>query len=196
MARRKARRHRRKSNPVATVRRNRRHSRRYHARRPNAHHRRRNTRRRNPQLFGHTMGPADLAKTTLSVLVGVTIAKLVPPMLPASLTSSPAMRVIVTGVVAFLSGLGANKLGPDIGSGVLLGGLAQTASQALNAFVPSIGAQIGLSGGRGMGYLVPGGFPVPQNPVNAAALAPAPAMIPVKGSGVSGWGAGRGVMAA
>lgn len=192
MAKRNRRRHRRNPTTV-TVRKNRRHTYRARARR----HYRRNSRstRRNPVLFGHAMSPTQLVKTTLGVLVGVTIAKLVPPMLPASLTASPAMRVIVTGVVAFLSGMAGNKMAPDVGSAVLLGGLAQTVSQALNAFVPSIGAQIGLSGHRGMGMLVPGGFPIPQNPVNVQAIGPSPAMVPARGSGVSGWNAGRGIAA-
>ena len=182
----------RKNPTTVTVRRNRRHTVRASARR--THRRRRNSsvRRRNPVLFGSNMSATTVAKTTLSVLVGVTIAKLVPPMLPAALTSSPAMRVIVTGVTAFVAGMAGNKMGAEIGSGILLGGLAQTASQALNAFVPSIGSQIGLSGGRGMGMLVPGGFPIPQNPVNAAALAPVTAMVPAKG--VNGW-QGRGLAA-
>lgn len=190
MAKRRGRRRHRRNPTTVTVRRNRRHTYRARAR----SHRRRNSsvRRRNPVLFGHNMGTTQLAKTTLSVLVGVTIAKLVPPMLPAALTASPAMRVIATGVTAFIAGMLGNKMGPEVGSGVLLGGMAQTASQALNAFVPSIGAQIGLSGGRGMGMLVPGGFPIPQNPVNAAALAPMPAMVPAKG--VNGW-QGRGIAA-
>lgn len=192
MARRKSRRRSRRNPATVTVRRNRR---RTYARSRGGSHRRRNSSRRvtrrNPVLFGHNMSPTTLVKTTIGVLAGVAIAKLIPPMLPGSLTSSPAMKVIVTGVVAFLAGMAGNKMSPDIGSAILLGGLAQTTSQALSWI--GIGQQLSLNGGRGMGMLVPGGFPMPQNPVNVAALAPAPSMMPARG--VSGWNAGRGIAA-
>lgn len=123
-------------------------------------------RRRNPVLFGQHMRPVELGKTVLGGLIGVTVAKLIPPMLPGSLTSSPALRVLVTGAVAFGAGMAAGKVNPQFGSAVTFGGLMQAVSTGLNAFVPSIGSQIGLNGMRGMGDLVPGSFPMPQNPVN------------------------------
>lgn len=152
--------------------------------------RRRHTRRRNPMLFGQSVRPMELGKSIVGGLLGVTVAKLVPPMLPASLTGSAALRVIVTGAIAFGAGMLANKMNPNFGSAVTFGGLMQTASVALNAFIPSIGSQIGLSGMGRIGDLVPGGFPMPQNPVNYSALAPPPmpVMVANAGKGVSGFG--------
>ena len=161
-----------------------------HGRRRYANPRRRNAgRRRNPVLFGQSMSPMNTGKTVLGVLVGVTAAKMIPPMLPASLTSSTPMRILVTGAVAFASGMLARKAGSAVSGfadGIVIGGLAQTVSIALNAFLPSIGSQIGLSGRPGMGDLVPGGFPIPQNPVNVAALMPPPAMATAGVKGVFG----------
>lgn len=128
---------------------------------------RRNSRRRNPVLFGQHMRPVELGKTVLGGLLGVTVAKLIPPMLPGGLTSSPALRVLVTGAVAFGAGMAAGKMNPAFGSAVTFGGLMQAVSTGLNAFVPQIGSQIGLNGMRGMGDLVPGSFPMPQNPITS-----------------------------
>ena len=153
-------------------------------RRANPHRRR----RRNPTLFGSQVTSMELGKSLVGGLVGVAVAKLIPPMLPGGLTSSPAMKVIITGAVAFGAGMLGNKLGGNFGSAMLFGGLMQTMSIALNAFIPSIGGQIGLSGfGRGMGELVPGQFSQPQNVVNWRALA-APAMPMAAPAGVSGLG--------
>lgn len=158
-------------------------------RRRNTSHRRRRRnpvygrarRRRNPVLFGQSMSPLNTGKTVVGVLVGVTAAKMIPPMLPGNLTASTPMKILVTGAVAFAAGMLARKAGSTMSGfadGIVIGGLAQTVSIALNAFLPSIGSQIGLQGVRrpGMGMLVPGGFPMPQNPVNVAALMPPPAM--------------------
>lgn len=158
-------------------------------RRRNTSHRRRRRnpvygrarRRRNPVLFGQSMSSLNTGKTVVGVLVGVTAAKMIPPMLPGNLTASTPMKILVTGAVAFAAGMLARKAGSTMSGfadGIVIGGLAQTVSIALNAFLPSIGSQIGLQGVRrpGMGMLVPGGFPMPQNPVNVAALMPPPAM--------------------
>lgn len=159
-------------------RRNTSHRRRRSARRNPAYGRRR---RRNPVLFGQSMSSLNTGKTVVGVLVGVTAAKMIPPMLPGNLTASTPMKILVTGAVAFAAGMLARKAGSTMSGfadGIVIGGLAQTVSIALNAFLPSIGSQIGLQGVRrpGMGMLVPGGFPMPQNPVNVAALMPPPAM--------------------
>lgn len=98
----------------------------------------------------------------LGGLVGVTAAKLIPGLLPASLMGSPIMRIVVSGASAWAAGMVGAKVSGPFGNAVLFGGLMQTGSLALNAFVPSIGGQIGL---RGLGDIVPGYFPVPQNPI-------------------------------
>lgn len=103
----------------------------------------------------------------LGILLGVTAAKIIPGLLPASLVgASPIMRIIVTGVSAYLAAMLAKKFSPSIGQGVMYGGMAQTASVGLNAFLPSIGSQIGLSG---LSAFAPASFTVPQNPITAGA---------------------------
>lgn len=130
------RRHRRRSNPVRVV---------YRARRRNTHRRRHSVRRRNPIGYGH--GAIATAKAVAAGLVGVTITKTVPGFLPASMTSSPIMRVGVSAVIAWGAGLLATKmLGQEVGHAVTFGGFMQAGSVALNAFLPSIGGVIGLQG--------------------------------------------------
>lgn len=104
-------------------------------------------------------------KVILGGLVGVAAAKFLPTVVPASITgSSQIVRVALTGASAFVASKAAEmfKLGPQTVNAVLFGGLMQTASVALNAFLPGVGKRIGLSG---LGELVPGQFPVPQNPL-------------------------------
>lgn len=97
-------------------------------------------------------------------LVGVTAAKTLPTFLPLNLISTPLMRIVSSGASAFLAGWLAGRFSQPFGDAVLFGGLMQTGSMALNAFIPSVGSQIGLSGG--LGELMAGAYPVPQNPLN------------------------------
>jgi len=116
-------------------------------------------------------------KVILGGLVGVAAAKFLPTVVPTSITgSSQIVRVVLTGVSAYAAGKAAEmfKLGPQTSAAVLFGGMMQTASVALNAFLPSIGKQIGLGG---FGELVPGSFPVPQNPLRL----PPPARVGTSG---------------
>lgn len=109
--------------------------------------------------------------------MGVAAAKFIPQILPASITSalgtSSLAAMLVTGVSAVAAGWLAGKLDTDFGSGVLFGGLMQTASVGLNAFLPNFqiaGVPISL------GDLVQGQFAVPQNPLRGYQRAlPAPA---------------------
>lgn len=126
---------------------------------------------------------------TGGVLVGVAATKYLPTLIPQSIRDMvPAAGglggVAVTGVGAFAAQWIAKKLGmgPAFSDAVLLGGLAMTASQLLNIFAPpSLSNALALSG---MGDIVPGYFPVPQNSVTNRA--PVVAM-----PGVSGLGAYR-----
>jgi hypothetical protein len=134
-------------------------------------------RRRNPAVFG-ARKTSDIAKMVLAGLVGVAAAKFLPTVLPAQFVSSNLMRTIATGVSAWIAGFVAGKvgLGKEVGDAVMFGGFMQTGSVALNAFLPSIGRQIGL------GELMPGQFPVPQNPLRIPAPAvPAQARINMSG---------------
>jgi hypothetical protein len=124
-------------------------------------------RRHNPSLFGQNVSTTVMAQAVLGGLVGVTAAKLIPAAMPANLRSTATMRVIVTGASAFAAGFIAGKVNKTFGDAVLFGGLMQTGSQLLNAFVPSVGQQIGL------GELVEGRFVVPQNPLRLPPPAPA-----------------------
>lgn len=169
------RRHRRR-NPTRVVivapRRSRRHRSGYRSRRralnPRRYGRRR---RRNPDFFGSRVASVASVKVILGGLVGVAAAKFLPTIVPISIVgSSQLIRVALTGASAYVASKAAEmfKVGPQTSAAVLFGGLMQTASVALNAFLPSVGRQLALSG---LGELIPGQFPVPQNPL----LIPAPA---------------------
>jgi len=145
---------------------------------------------KNPVIFGTSMKPVQLGKALAGSLVGVMLCKLVPPMLPAQLTSNQALQVLVTGAIAFGSGMAAQKADQVFGDGVMYGGLLQTVSVGLNAYLPSLGSRLSLSGtGRrpgGVGYIAPGDFSFPENPIRNA-LAPAPTAEPVAMSGIRGF---------
>ena len=124
-----------------------------------------------------------MGKAVAGGLVGVAAAKFLPTMLPSNLVGSNIMRVVATGVSAFVAGWLAGKADRTFGDAVLFGGLMQTGSVALNAFVPSIGKQIGLSG------LTPARFPLPDNPIAAGMMLTAPAAAagaPIRAANVSG----------
>lgn len=135
-------------------------------------------------MFGH--GGKSLIEMTGGVLVGVAATKYLPTLIPDSIRNMvPAAGglggVAVTGVGAFAAQWIAKKLGmgPAFSDAVLLGGLAMTASQLLNIFAPpSLSSALALSG---MGDIVPGYFPVPQNSVTSRA--PVVAMPGVSGLG-------------
>lgn len=108
-----------------------------------------------------------MTEAVLGGLVGVTAAKMIPAALPVQFTGSATMRVLSSVASAFGAGWVAGKVSPRFGDAVLFGGLMQAGSLALNTFMPSIGSQIGLSGVRGgLGELMAGAYPVPQNPLN------------------------------
>ena len=130
------------------------------------------SRRRNPAVFGRSSGK-DLLMMTGGVLVGVAATKYLPTLVPASLLSTfgtnAFISVIVTGAGAFVAGMLARKVSPGaFADAVLLGGLAQTASAALNAFAPpTLAGRLALSG---VGDIIPGSYVVPQNPIKAGII--------------------------
>jgi len=179
---------RRKSNPrrrVAARRRNTavrvvtRHRRRGSARR--TIHRRRNPGM--PSFFGG-VGARGLGTTIAGGLLGVAAAKLIPGLIPANLLpiSGGWMKVVVTGVSAWAAGTAATKfVGAAFGGAVMFGGLMQTGSQALNLLLPNFtvgGVPLALSG---LGELMPGSFPVPQNPLRLPAPVPTQARVTMNG---------------
>lgn len=150
---------------------------------------RRRTASRNPlSLFGGT-GMKHTTEVVGGVLAGMAGTKFVPTLVPASLSAmggSTFGPVIISGVAAFVLKKAAEMIKKGAFSdGVFLGGLAQTGSVLLNALVPSIWGQFGVSG---LGALIPGRFPVPQNPVTAGRQLGA-----ASGTQVSGTGARIGV---
>lgn len=157
--------------------------------------RRQNRRRgsRNPQLFGSSLGSKNSLMVLGGGLAGVAAAKFIPTLIPTSLTSglgtSSFGPFIISGVSAIAAWWIASKVNVPFSEGVLFGGLMQTASVALNAFLPGFtiaGVPIALSG---FGDLVAGRFVVPQNPLRQM-NAPSHAMAPI-GSKVTNSGLGR-----
>jgi hypothetical protein len=167
--------------------------RRYAARRSNtsvrvvARHRRRVTHRRRhnplPAFFG-AGGAKGLGTTLAGGLLGVAAAKLLPGLVPAGLIPITGVwpRVIITGAAAWGAGTAATKyVGKAFGEAVFFGGLMQTGSLVLNALLPNFtvgGVPLSLSG---LGELVPGQFPVPQNPLRISAPAPTQARVTMNG---------------
>lgn len=110
------------------------------------HHRRRTHRRGNPS-FG---GGGNMLKQVGGVLLGMGASKMIPSMVSTaipSLGASPLTAAAVSAAVAYGGSMVVGKMGgPEFGKYFLLGGLAQTGSLLLNAFLPSVGSAIGLSG--------------------------------------------------
>lgn len=161
-------------------------------------------RRRNPTLFGSNLFSKDALKLIGGGFVGLIGAKFLPTLVPASMAgsfmTSTVGKVVVTGVAGYLTSVVAGKVaGTRFGEAALFGAIIQTASVALNAFIPSLYQQLGI----GLGDFVPGRFSVPQNPLLmsqkmrqiAAPSAPASSMMPTGSVPVSS-GLGRAYPAA
>ena len=145
-------------------------------RRPRVSHRRRRhnpRRRRNPGAF--SMKGTGLAKAVVAGLAGVAAAKFIPTLIPAQFVQGNLIRTVATGASAFIAQWVAKIVVKDatISDAVLFGGLMQTGSTALNAFLPGIARQLGLSG---LGTFVDGNFTIPENYLKRAPIMPAPAV--------------------
>lgn len=175
---------RKKRNPVARRRRTRRNPTRIvvvapkrrsvRRRRSNPTRRRRvSVRRRNPSVFGSRLGSGQTLSMIAGGLLGVFAAKVIPGMLPVSLSANPILRLVTTGGSAWVASLLAGKaFSAPFADAVFFGGLMQTGSVAITTFAPQIGGPLALSG---MGDLVPGRFAVPQNPLLVPPPPPPPA---------------------
>lgn len=131
----------------------------------NPRRRRRHARRRRNPSVSHGAGGAAMAKSVAGGLIGVTLTKMVGGMIAnfmPSLTSSPIMKAVVSGVSAFGVGKVVGGIDKDFGAAAAFGGYMVAGSDALNALVPSLGAQVGL---KGLGAFMPSRFAVPENPV-------------------------------
>lgn len=131
-------------------------------------HNRRHRNRRNPHFFGAQVSFGKLAEYIAGGLIGVTVNKAVLPMLPATVTSSNIFSSVAAVAIAIAEWWVGGFIDKDFGAAVGFGGLMNAGSQILNAFVPSVGTVVSLSGRRGTGDFVPGLFAVPQNPVSDA----------------------------
>lgn len=119
--------------------------------------------------MGVSVSTTAMAKAVAGGLVGVAAAKFIPTLLPAQFVGSNLMRTLATGASAFAAGMLAKRVGGNpFGDAVLFGGLMQTGSVALNAFLPGIARTLGIAG---MGDLVDGRFVVPENPLLRAPMA-------------------------
>ncbi len=125
---------------------------------------RRRRRSSNPMFFGSMVSPIQMGQYVLGGLIGVTVNRVVLPMLPAALTQSNTFATLTAFGLALLEWWAASFIDKSFGAAVGFGALMNAASQGLNAFIPSVGSTIGLSG-RGVGDFVPGRFAVPQNPI-------------------------------
>jgi len=130
---------------------------------------------KNPSLFGQSITSKGGLMILGGALTGVVVSKFAPTLLPSSLTGSLGTSsfgpTILTGAAALAAGFIAGKWDKGFGDAVLLGGLLQTVSVGLNAFLPSVYSQLGI----GLGDLLPGQFAVPQNPIRAGIAPPMPA---------------------
>ena len=140
---------------------------------------------RNPistTLFGKPLFGKDSLELVAGGLAGVVAAKFIPTLFPASITggiaSSNFGRTVITGISAVVAGWLGSKITPTVGQGMLFGGMVQTVSVALNAFLPAVYSQLNPQLGR----LVDASYPVPQNPLRQlSAPAPMPSALPPAG---------------
>lgn len=130
---------------------------------PKKNHRR-GKRRGNPVFFGANVTPMQMGQYVLGGLIGVTVNRVVLPMLPSALTASSAFATLSAFGLALLEWWAASMIDKSFGAAVGFGALMNAANVGLNAFVPQVGSTIGLSG-RGTGDFVPARFTVPQNPI-------------------------------
>lgn len=134
--------------------------------RTTSHRRRTVARRRNP-AFG--LRGAGMAKAVVAGLAGMAASKFIPTLIPGNLIQGNLMRTVATGASAFIAQMIAKAVVKDqsVSDAVLFGGLMQTGSVALNAFLPGIAQQLGLSG------IMDANWTIPENPLKRLPVAAA-----------------------
>jgi hypothetical protein len=128
--------------------------------------------KRNPMASSISLSrPSGIVQAGVGVLVGVAATKAITAALPSEVTSSPLYSTVAAAAVAAAVWWVGSFINPEFGAAAGLGGIAEAGSIALNAFLPSVGSTLALSGlrGRGVNDFVPGRYAVPQNPVLDAA---------------------------
>ena len=111
-----------------------------------------------------------MAKAVVSGLAGMAAAKFIPTLIPAQFVQGNLMRTVASGASAFVAQMIAKQVtkDPTISDAVLFGGLIQTGSVALNAFLPGLAAQFGLTG---MGEIMDANWTIPENPLKRLPVA-------------------------
>ena len=143
------------------------------SRKSNPTRRRRVARKGNHRPRSRNPMDSSLLKKGAGVFIGFSAAKKIPPMLGASMNSSPMMSLLSTAITAGVVAWVTKKFIPGpIAEGALWGGVGGVINQAWNSFAPS-----SIVGYAGVGDFVRGGFPLPQGPVRFP-TAIAPAMTP------------------
>ena len=120
-----------------------------------SHRRRSVARRRNPAAFG--LRGAGMAKAIVAGMAGMAAAKFIPTLIPGQFVQGNLMRTVATGASAFVAQMIAKAVvkDPTVSDAVLFGGLIQTGSVALNAFLPAHGSASRLGGHRAGGLVDP-----------------------------------------
>lgn len=109
--------------------------------------------------------PMDIATAGAGILVGVGVAKALAPMLPDAITSNNLYLTIAKFAIAGLEWWAFSMINPEFGAAAGLGGIAEAGSNALNTWFPSVGQYSPLGD---FVAVRPGGFSVPQNPVDTS----------------------------
>lgn len=130
---------------------------------------RRRGRSRNPQFFGTHAPAVKVGEYVIAGLVGVTINRAALAMLPATVTSNNLYATLAAVGIAVAQWWLGSKFAKDLGSAFGFGGLMNATSQALNAFIPSVGSIVSLQGG--VGDFVPAQFTIPPQPAGIGGLA-------------------------
>ena len=74
-------------------------------------------------MFGSRVSTRDLMTAAVGGILGVTLAKLIPPSLPGAFSATPAMRIIATLGTALAGGWIVGQMDRKLGDGVTFGGL-------------------------------------------------------------------------
>jgi len=110
---------------------------------------RKGNRRRNPMASSISLSrPSGIVQAGVGVLVGVAATKAVTAALPSEVTSSPLYSTLAAIAVAAGVWWVGSFIDPEFGAAAGLGGIAEAGSIALNAFLPSVGSTLALSGRR------------------------------------------------
>jgi hypothetical protein len=113
-----------------------------------------------------------MAKAIVAGMAGMAAAKFIPTLIPGQFVQGNLMRTVATGASAFVAQMIARAVVKDqtVADAVLFGGLIQTGSVALNAFLPAIARQVGLAG------IMNADWSIPENPLRALPVAAPVAM--------------------